>query len=105
MESGLSPPVVDSSVLDLSTRKKEDTNNNKPIKTEKMTADRNVSVSAILRTRKYSELSEASNNSDSNAASAAAAPTEDTTKTGSHGTGVKRSNSNSMCSESKKPSL
>ena len=103
-DTGLSQPVVDSPVLDLSTRKKEDTNNNKPIKKEKMTTDKNVSASAILRTRKYSELSDCSNNSDSNVASASTASKEDA-KSETPGTGLKRSNSNTMCSDSKKPSL
>jgi len=100
VENVSSPVVVDSPVLDLSTRKKEDTNNNKPIKTEKMS-----SASSILRNRKYSELSDCSNTSASNAASASAS-TEATevTKTETPGTGLKRSNSNSMCSESKKTS-
>ena len=98
VENVTSPTVADSPALDLSTRKKEDTNNNKPIKTEKMS-----SASSLLRNRKYSELSDCSNTSDSNAASASTASPK-ATKTEASGTGLKRSNSNSMCSESKKTS-
>ena len=108
VESGVHPPALESPALDLSTRKKEDTNNNhnNHIKTEKINEDR--SDSSLLRNRKYSELSDCSNNSDTNVASGSMASEglkEDSRIGESSNSGLKRSNSNTMGSDPKKPSL